>query len=95
MSKVEMIAVEPCNGNHPGDRFTVSEREAAQLEDKGLAKMIGPQKNKMATSAENKAAPTKAAGKGARSSASPAARASAKKTAPRSGIGARRRKTGG
>ena len=92
MSKIEMVAVEPVNNFKPGERFEVSEREGAQLESKGLAKMVAPPQNKMAPAPENKANPSPAAGEGKSSSASPAAPASPGTTAKQSGRGGRRRK---
>ena len=91
MSNVEMVAVEPVNRYKPGDRFHVTEREAEQLEGKGLAKMIAPPKNKMAAEPENKANPSPAAGEASPSSASRAARVSPKPTARKSGVGSRKR----
>jgi hypothetical protein len=93
MSKVNVIAVEPVNGNAPGSILEVSEHEAQQLVRKGLVKMQGPASNKMKATPENKANPSPAAGKAQKSSASPVARASQKTTAKKSVAGARAAKT--
>lgn len=87
MSKVDVIALDACNQHRPGDKFEVTEREAEQLIKKGLVKMAGPHSNKMAPEAENKANPSKAAGKARQSSASPAAPASPRRTARQSAAG--------
>jgi hypothetical protein len=87
MSKVTVIAVEPCNTHRPGDEFDVSEREAEQLMAKGLVKMKAPHSNKMAAPLDNKANPTQAAGGARRSSASRAAQASLLTTASVSATG--------
>ncbi len=89
---VTMIAIEPCNSVKAGSEFEVSEREAAQLVQRGLARMKGPAENKMAPAGENKANPTPAAGAAAGSSASPAGQASPKKTARGSRGGSRKAK---
>jgi hypothetical protein len=94
MSNVKVVAIEPVNGQTPGSRFEVSEREARQLIDKKLVKMDAPVSNKMKPQAENKANPSPAAGKAQTSSALPAARASAKKTVTKSVAGAKVPKTG-
>lgn len=89
MSKVTVIAIEPCNNHKPGDEFDVSEREAGQLIARGLVKMKAPHSNKMAQPLSNKANPTKAAGGAQQSSASPAAQASPLTTASLSESGER------
>ena len=84
-----MLAVEPCNENRPGDIFEAGEKEAAQLEKKGLAvranslayreprEKAAPQvANKMQPEPSNKARPTAPVGEDARSFASPAGLAS-------------------
>ena len=94
MSKVKVVAVEPFNGNNVGAVVEVSEREAAQLVQKRLAKMQAPHSNKMRAASENKAVPSKAAGEAQRSSASRAAQASPQTTAKPSPTGARRGRRG-
>lgn len=91
---MRMIAIEPCNNAKPGDEFEAGDREAEQLERRGLAKIKGPSANKMANPGENKGNPTGAAGTDATSSASPAGRASTKPTARGSRGGGRKAKTG-
>lgn len=90
MSTVNVVALEPVNGKHPGESFEVTEREAEQLVGKRLVKLAGPTENKMAAPAENKANPSPAAGEAKPSSASRAARVSPKKTAKPSGVGSRK-----
>lgn len=92
--KVTVIAVEPFDGNQPGARVEVSERQAKQLIQKGLAKMQAPHSNKMKPAPENKANPSPAAGEARPSSASRAARASRQTTAKPSGRGRQADKTG-
>ncbi len=86
---VTVIAVEPFDGNQPGARVDVSERQAAQLIGKGLAKMQAPHSNKMKLAPENKANPSQAAGEAQPSSALRAARVSPKTTATPSADGAK------
>lgn len=86
---VRMTAIEPINGKSPGDVIEVGEREAVQLEQRGLACRSAPEhENKMAAASENKAHPTAAAGVTLPSAASRAARASQKPTAAPSKRGA-------
>lgn len=40
---VDMIAIEPHDGRTPGQPFEASERQAAQLESRNLAKRIAPE----------------------------------------------------
>lgn len=94
MSTVQVIAVEPFDGHQPGAKVDVTERQAEQLIAKGLAKMSGPHSNKMKPAAENKACPSKAAGQGRTSSASPAARRSRSTTATASDDGSKQEPTG-
>jgi len=89
MSTIQVIAIEPFDGNQPGATVTVSERQAEQLVVKGLAKVKGPHSTKVKPPLANKANPSKAAGQGRTSSASPAARPSAKKTVVTLGDGAK------
>lgn len=89
MSTVRLLAIEPVNSFRPGERFDVSEREARQLIEKGLAKMDGPVKNKMMPPAGNK----QAAGEAQQSSASQAAPASRKTTATKSENGEKPKRT--
>jgi len=84
---VKMIAIEPCNQHRPGDEFEATEREADQLEARGLAKMATIPQNKMAQPSENKGNPSQAAGGATRSSASRAAKASPRTTAKKSDDG--------
>lgn len=86
---MKVIAIEPVNGKQIGEELEVSEREAQQMVDKGLVKMLGDVQNKMKAAPANKAAanPSKAAGEATTSSASRAARASVSKTAKKSGAG--------
>lgn len=84
MARVKVVAIEPVNAHRVGDEFEVSEREARQLEEKGLVKMLGDVQNKMAPAPVNKANPSKAAGEATKSSVSPAARVSVSKTARKS-----------
>jgi uncharacterized membrane protein len=88
MTKVFVRAIEPCDGHKPGDRFEVPERQARELVQLGLVKMMAPLQNKMAPAPANKANPSPAAGRVRRSSASPAARVSPPKTAQPSDAGA-------
>lgn len=91
MSKVEVIAIEPCNAHRPGTRFECGLSEARELEAKGLVKMHGPHSNKMRKAPLDKQNPSSAAGKEQRASASPAAQASTPQTARPSATGARSR----
>ena len=89
MDSVKLIAIEPFDGNQPGQTLTVTERQADQLIAKGLAKKAAPEHaNKMKPAPENKANPLQAVGRGRTSSASPAARPSQSRTARQSGSGA-------
>lgn len=88
MSTVQVIAVEPFDGHQPGAKVDVTERQAEQLINKGLAKMSAPHGTKVKPPLANKARPSKAAGQGRTPSASPAARRSAQKTANKSDDGA-------
>lgn len=90
MSEVKLIAVEPHDGRNPGDKFSATDRQAAQLIGKGLAKMDGPISNKMAAPVANKSNPSPAAGRTQKSSASRAAPVSRKTTAKKSTAGAKR-----
>jgi len=87
MSKVKVTAIDSVNGFNPGEQFEVSEREARQMEEKGLVKMLGAVQNKMAPAPANKANPSKAAGEAPKSPASRAAQASKKTTAKKSVAG--------
>lgn len=87
MSLIKVIAIEPCNGMHPGQGFLVSEIEARELQAAGLVKMAAaPIANKMISGPqENKSLPpSPAAGVVAPSSVSPAARVSPVQTAKQS-----------
>jgi len=90
MSKVEVIAIEPCNQHRPGTRFEVGLVEAKEMEAKGLVKMRGPQSNKMRTAPLDKQNPSKAVGAEKPASASPAVRASTPQTARSSASGAKK-----
>lgn len=87
MSLVKIRALDAFDGHQPGDSIEVTERQAAQLIQKGLAKMDGPVRNKMAQAPANKANPSPAAGMEQQSSASQAAQASPKTTANTSATG--------
>lgn len=87
MTKVKCIAIDQFDGLKPGDGREYPEKIAKELEAKGLVKMAGPPKNKMAQEPSNKKNPTQAAGKVKQSSASPAAQVSQKQTARRSVTG--------
>lgn len=91
---VKVIATEPVNAFRIGDEFEVSEREAKQLVDKGMVKMLGDVQNKMQAAPANKAVPSKAAGGETQSSSSRAARASVSKTAKKSAAGAKKTTAG-
>lgn len=93
MSLVKVQALDAFDGHQPGDFVEVPERQAQQLIQRGLAKMAGPVRNKMAQPVANKANPSQGAGKDQQSSASPVARASRKTTARRSASGAQPDKT--
>lgn len=94
MSTVEVIAIEPFDGHHPGATVTVTERQSEQLFAKGLAKIKGPHGTKVKPPLANKARPSKAAGQGRTSSASPAARRSRTTTATTSEDGGKQEPTG-
>lgn len=87
MSKVKVVAIEPFNGFGVGAIVEVSEREAAQLVQKRLARMAAPHSNKMRADREDKGDPSKAAGEAQQSSALRAAQASQQTTAKQSGNG--------
>jgi hypothetical protein len=90
--KVTCVAIEPFDGHHPGDTVELPERQAQQLEAKGLVKMgLGPRANKMHPGPqENKANPPAAAGQVAPSSALPVAQVSQQTTQQPSHSGRRR-----
>lgn len=73
MTMVRVKAIEPCDSHKPGDVFEVPERQARELVDMRLVKMMAPPSNKMAPAAKNKAVPSPAAGRVRTSSASPVA----------------------
>lgn len=80
--KVNVLVIEPFNGNQPGETVSVTEREAAQLEAKGLVKMAlgGKADKSLPGPKENKAHPLTPAGQVAQLSAPPAGQASQAKT---------------
>jgi len=77
---VRVKAIEPCDSHKPGDVFEVPERQARELADMRLVKMLAPPANKMAEPAKNKSVPSPAAGRVRTSSASPVARRSPQTT---------------
>jgi len=87
MDQVKLIAIEPHDGHAPGDLYSTTERTAAKLIARRLAKMAVPIQNKMAAPVANKANPSPAAGEVQPSSALPVAQASHAMTAHSSGIG--------
>lgn len=95
---VKVIAIEPCDGRHPGEAWEVPARQAEELRAAGLVKMgVGPRENKMAPGPqENKQnPPAVAAGAVVQQSASPVAQASRKTTPQQSPTGKRRGRSPG
>ena len=73
MDQVKLVTIEPHDGHVPGELYTTTERTAAKLIARRLAKMAVPVQNKMALPHANKANPSLAAGEVQPSSASPVA----------------------